>query len=128
MFPDQDLNTDGVQTQQTREVAENTPAGRNLGPRVAATDSGDVLTYSTSGADAVSFDINRATGQLTTKAALDYENEAIRESTVTVTATDPFGATAMSVVTITVTDVNEDPTVSGAASIDHAENGAVLEY
>ena len=43
-------------------------------------------------------------------------------TTVTVTATDPFGATVTSVVTITVTDVNEDPTVMGAASIDHAEN------
>ena len=127
VFPDQDLNAPDVQTAQTREVAENTPAGRNLGARVAASDPGDVLTYSTSGADAESFDINRATGQLTTKAALDYEDAAIRESTVTVTATDPFGATATSVVTITVTDVNEDPTLMGAASIDHAENGTVLD-
>ena len=128
VFPDQDLTTPNVQdTGQEREVAENTPAGRNLGARVAATDSGDVLTYSTSGADAESFDINRATGQLTTKAALDYEDAGIRESTVTVTATDPFGATATSVVTITVTDVNEDPTVMGAASIDHAENETVLD-
>ena len=127
VFPDQNVNTPGDQTEQSREVAENTPAGRNLGPRVAASDPGDVLTYSTSGADAASFDINRATGQLTTKAALDYEDADIRESSVTVTATDPFGATAMSVVTITVTDVNEDPSVSGAASIDHAENGTELD-
>jgi hypothetical protein len=126
VFPDQNLNTDGVQTEQTREVAENTPAGRNLGPRVAATDPGDVLTYSLdTGNDAASFDINRATGQLTTKAALDHETK--ETYTVTVTATDPFGATVTSVVTITVTDVNEDPSVSGAASIDHAENGTELD-
>ena len=30
-------------------------------------------------------------------------------------------------VTITVTDVNEAPTVMGAASIDHAENGTELD-
>ena len=43
----------GVQTAQSREVAENTAAGRNLGARVAATDPGDVLTYSLDdGADA----------------------------------------------------------------------------
>ena len=30
-------------------------------------------------------------------------------------------------VTITVTDVNEAPTVMGAASIDHEENGTVLD-
>jgi serralysin len=128
VFPDQDLNAPNVQTAQTREVAENTPAGRNLGPRVAATDPGDVLTYSLdTGNDAASFDINRATGQLTTKAALDYEDADIRESTVTVTATDPFGATVTSVVTITVTDVNEDPTLMGAASIDHEEGTTVLD-
>ena len=34
VFPDQDPNAAEVQTEQTREVAENTPAGRNLGPRV----------------------------------------------------------------------------------------------
>ena len=77
-----------------------------------------------------SFDINRATGQLTTKAALDYEDEGNRRPhvrTVTVTATDPFGAPVTSEVTITVTDVNEDPTVMGAASIDHEENDTVLD-
>ena len=130
VFPDQDLNEPNVQTAQTREVAENTPAGRNLGVRVAATDPGDVLTYSLdTGEDADAFDINRATGQLTTKAALDYEDDTNtdHEFVVTVTATDPFGATVTSVVTITVTDVNEDPTVMGAASIDHAENETVLD-
>ena len=77
----------------------------------------------------MSFDINRATGQLTTKAALDYEDgtNPNHEFTVTVTATDPFGAMDTSVVTIEVTDVNEDPSVSGAASIDHEENGNVLD-
>ena len=38
-------NVSGYRDQE-REVAENTPAGRNLGARVAATDPGDVLTYS----------------------------------------------------------------------------------
>ena len=50
------------------------------------------------------------------------------EYVVTVTATDPIrGCWIRRIVTITVTDVNEDPTVSGAASIDHAENGTVLD-
>ena len=41
---------------------------------------------------------------------------------------DPFGAMATSVVTITVTDVNEAPMLSGgAASIDRAENGTDLD-
>ena len=124
VFPDQDLNMMGVQTEQEREVAENTPAGRNLGAPIAASDPGDVLTYSLSGTGAESFDISRATGQLSTKAKLDYEdaNNSTHEYMVTVTATDPFGAPDMSAVTITVTDVNEAPMLTGAASIDHPES------
>ena len=78
---------------QTREVAENTPSGRNLGAPVAASDPGDVLTYSLSGARAAAFDINRVTGQLSTKAELDYEDDTNGNNPyiVTVTATDPFG-------------------------------------
>ena len=59
-----------------------------------------------------------------TKVALNFEGSP--PETATVTATDPFGATVMSVVTITVTDVNEDPMVSGDASIDREEGGTAL--
>ena len=61
----------------TRTVEENTSAGENIGKPVTATDpdSGDTLTYSLSGVDAASFDIDTATGQLKTLAALDYETK-----------------------------------------------------
>ena len=123
MFPDQDLGTDLSQTGQDREVAENTPAGRNIGAPVVATDSGDVLTYSLGGTGAALFEINRATGQLSTKAALDHEASGGDEHTVDVTATDPFGESATAEVTIEVTDVNEDPAIGGdpAAAISFAE-------
>ena len=106
-------------TNQTREVAENTPAGTNIGDAVTASDT-DVLTYSLNDTGAASFDINRATGQLITKAALDHEGTSPLY-TVMVRATDPFNAFVEAQVTITVTDVNEAPSVTGAASIDHAE-------
>ena len=129
-FPDQNpITQDDVETAQEREVAENTSAGTNLGAPIAANDPGDVLTYSilTTGG-AASFSINRATGQLQTKEALDYEDGENRVFMVTVTATDPFGSPATSVVTITVTDVNEAPMLSGGtASIDRAENGTDLD-
>ena len=49
----------------------------NVGEPVAATDrEDDTLTYSLRGADAESFDIDPATGQLLTKAPLDYEAKA----------------------------------------------------
>ena len=62
----------------TRSVAENASAGALIGDPVAATDadSGDTLTYSLEGTDAVSFDITPATGQLLTRAALDAGTKA----------------------------------------------------
>ena len=93
-------------------------AGTNLGARIAARDPGDVLTYSLDDWYRCSRRSTSTglTGQLTTKAALDFEDEGNTDHMfrVTVTATDPFGAPATSVVTITVTDVNEDPTVMGS--------------
>ena len=125
VFPDQDPVMQGAQTGQEREVAENTPAGEDIGAPVAATDA-DVLTYSLdTGTDADSFSIDRATGQLKTKEALDHESTP--SYTVMVTATDPFGASATATVTIAVADVNEAPSVDGAASIDHDENGTELD-
>ena len=108
----------------TREVAENTASGENIGDPVRATDDeGDALTYSMSGADAASLTIGRTSGQIRTKDALDYETEP-NTYTVTVTAADPAGLSDTATVTITVTDVDEDPVVSGNAAVDYAENGA----
>ena len=58
----------------TREVAENSAAGTDVGDPVEASDGeGDVLTYTLGGAAADSFDIDVATGQLRTKASLNTE-------------------------------------------------------
>ena len=65
--------TDGTET--TRSVAENTPSDTAFGAPVAATDDDptDTLTYTLGGTDAASFAIVSSSGQLKTKAALDYE-------------------------------------------------------
>ena len=64
VFPDQDANTEGRQTAQTREVAENIAAGADIGPSVGTgvKDEDTVLTYSLGGPDAASFDIVRRYG------------------------------------------------------------------
>ena len=90
----------------TRSVAENTPAGVNIGGAVSATDAdSDTLTYGLSGIDGASFGIVSATGQLKTRAPLDYETK--NSYLVTVTVSDG-SLTASITVGITVTDVDEN--------------------
>ena len=95
----------------TRTIAENTAVGQAIGAPVAATDpESDAPTYTLGGTDAASFDIVDTSGQLQTKAPLDYETKD--SYTVTVTATDPENASDTIDVTITVTDVEEPGTVT----------------
>ena len=87
-------------------------AGENIGAPVAATDDdNDTLTYSLDVTSLATFDIVATTGQLQTKAALDYETGTI-SYTVTVTAVDPSGADDTITVTITVNNVDEAGTVT----------------
>ena len=119
-----------------RSAAENTGAGEDIGDPVAATDEdGDSLTYTLDGDDAASFDIVASTGQLQTKAALDYEDKSSYSVTVSVSDGYDAGGNADTetddtiTVTITVTDVEEAPefpvTETGARSV--AENTAAWE-
>ncbi len=112
VFPDQDFHTEDDQSDSTsRDVPENTPAGRSIGPPVSAIDDdGDLLIYTLTGPDAGSFRIGRRDGQLTTRAPLNFE--ARSTYSVVVTAIDPFGAMDSIDVTINVTD-EDDPAVIG---------------
>ena len=95
--------------QADRDVDENTEAGMAIGDPVAAmdVDADDTLTYSLDAAGEMYFDIDAATGQLMTEAALDYEMTTSYD--VTVMATDAAGLYAMIAVTIAVNDVGETP-------------------
>ena len=116
--------TEGTST--TRSVAENTATGVNIGSAIAATDAdNDTLTYTLGGTNAASFGINSTTGQLRTRAALDYETK--RSYTVTVTVTDG-SFTGTIAVTINVTNVVENSapafTESSSTTRSVAENAA----
>ena len=100
-------------TSTTRSVSRSARAGTAIGQRVAATDAdaGDTLTYSLEGTDAASFDINRLTGQLLTRAGVTL----VRTSyTVTVVATDNGAARAAIAVTISAT--NSAPAFSSTST------------
>ena len=105
----------------TRSVAENTAAGVDIGLPVAATDVIGTVSYTLAGADAGSFNIDAATGQLQTSAALDYETKSRYE--VTVTATDSTGSVDI-MVTIDVTNIVELQPLTGPATVGYEENRA----
>ena len=92
-----------------RLVEENTAAGQDIGTALTATDA-DTLTYTLGGTDAAFFSIIETSGQLQTKEPLNYEDR--RSYEVTVIATDPSGAFDTIEVLITVTDLDEDGTVT----------------
>ncbi len=109
-----------------RTVSEDTAAGQNFGSPVAATDDdNDALTYFLGGTDAGFFHIVDTSGQLRTKAALDYESKSTY--TVTVTATDPSGLADEITVTINVIDVEPSVaiTLSPSGSVEPGNEIAV---
>ena len=90
------------------------------------------LIYTLSDPDAASFRVsqdNAATptvdegGQIEVAAGTKLDYETKQTYMVTLTAEDSFGASASIMVTITVTDMDEAPDVSGDATKEYAENG-----
>ena len=121
-FPDQDLVTAGDQSDTAmRSVAENAD-GAEVGRPVPATD-GDLLLYSLSGDDADMFSVVKTSGQIKTATKLDYEAlpEDAKYHMVTLTATDPSGATDSIMVVITVTNENDPPMIMGVEEVSVAE-------
>ena len=124
----------------TREVAENSGANVNVGSAVAASDGdSDTLTYSFgTGGDESSFNLNTGTGQITTKNGITYNYEGTATYSVTVRVGDSKDAAGnantniddtISVI-ISLTDVNERPTISTTqTAVSVAENQtSVLDY
>ncbi len=106
----------------TRTVAENTAAGQDIGAPLEAVDPDrrDTLTYILEGEDAGSFDIDAATGQLRSKAALDHETRT--SYTLTARVEDRRGRSDVMEVTVTVTNVG----LAGMAGrYDRDDNGAI---
>ena len=122
-----------------RETPENTIGGTIIGDPVAANDlDGDTLTYSLTGTDAASFTIDENSGQLrlAQNVMLDYEGKRTHRFTVQVTdGVDQNGDDDIAIddtlnVTVTVTNVNEAPVVTGdnAPSFQENDSSAVASY
>ena len=137
----------------SRAISEGSE-GRNVGAPVTATGNHGTVRYTLAPneGDDTRFEIDEETGQITTSVALDYEGgspatpEAAgscagasggapeRECTVTVIATDSTGNMTSAVdtnlnatVTITITDVNEEPYfINGSQTVSVPENSTAL--
>ena len=127
VFEDQDAEADGVQNESTtRKVGENTKAlagdddtadgdetADNVGGVVTAKDpdpNTEALIYMLGGADADKFRV-RSNGQIEVGAGIELDYETQTTYMVTVMAEDSFGESASIMVTIMVTDVDEDPEI-----------------
>ena len=102
-----------------RTVAENTAAGENIGAAFTATDDdNDILTYTLDGTDKAFFAIDTSTGQLQTKADLDYETKSSYTVTLSVRDSKDVDGNIDTVeddsidVTITVTNADDGGTVT----------------
>ena len=113
-----------------RSVDENTEAGQDIGAAIAAFDAdSDTLVYEITGADAAAFDLDTSTGQLRAKAPLDHETKDSYLFEMSVSdGKDADAVTDTAVddtidVTVTVSDVNEPPVISGLSEVSYDEGG-----
>ena len=108
----------------TRSLAENTPAGQDIGDPVRATDpEGRSVSYRlASGDDAGSFAVVSSSGQLRARAGATYDYEVRNRYSVTVEADDRNGGTATIGVAIHVDDVEEPPGRPSAPRVEAASS------
>ena len=124
-----DVNDAPTVSDTTFVVAENSANGIVVGSVVGTdpdqTSPNNVLTYAiTDGNTGDVFAINETTGEITVAGVLDYATTASYSLEVTVTdGGSPSPLSDMATLTITVTDVNEAPTVSDTTFVV-AENSA----
>ena len=102
----------------TRSVARNTPAGRNIGRPVSATDAdNDALTYSLGGPDAAKFGLNTSSGQLLTMAVLTGIQKTSYEVVVSVSdSKDDSGNPDTAIDTSTRVTINVTTTTTTTSS------------
>ena len=101
------------------QLAENTPAGWDVGNPISATDEESAsLNYTLSGTDSSNFSIVASTGQIQTGsgATFDYESDKTSHSVI-VTATDGHSGSATIAVTVNVTNVPEPPEQPAAPTV-----------
>ena len=108
----------------TSSFAENA-AGVTVGTLSATDpDTGETFTYSISGTDKESFELSGTTLKLKDSVSADFETDA--SYSITLTATDSADNTVSKDYTITVSDVNETPSITSASTSTLSENTSAV--
>ena len=113
----------------TRELQENigdatVTTAANLGAAIRADDSdNDPLTYTLEGSDSASFTIVEQTGQLRTKAGVNYNHEAKSTYRFTIRASDSAASDTIAV-TVRILDEEERPLTPAAPVVSSVANSA----
>lgn len=123
-----------------RQVPENSSANTAVGDPITATDVNagdsavnDPLVYSLTGTDAASFTIDSSSGQLRVAQGVTLDFETKRSYRITVQVTDGRDQNGDDdndaiddtiSVTVSLTDVNEAPVVTGQDSVNFDENSS----
>jgi len=102
-------------------VAENAATSTVVYTAAATDAESDTLTYALTGTDAASFSIDASTGQVKLLTPADFEVKS--SYSITVNAKDATHTTTKAV-TISVTDVNEAPSITSGTTGSVAENAA----
>ena len=111
-----------------RTLNENSAEAALVGGAVEAVDAdNDVLVYTISGDDADAFDVIAATGQITVGAGTSLDFETRTSYMVTLTVSDPSGASDTIDVNIEVTNVDEPPTIDLTVPGPEREDAAYQE-
>ena len=104
--------------------AENA-AGASVGIlSVTDPDSGETFTYSISGTDKDSFELSGTTLKLKDTISANFEADA--SYSITLTATDSADNTVSKDYTITVTDVNDAPSITSSSTSSVSENTSAV--
>ena len=103
------------------EGDETTTSAMDIGVFTATDDDNDQLTYSLEGSDSASFTIVEQTGQLRTKAGVNYNHEAKSRYRFTIRASDDTASDTIAV-TVNVTDVDEPPLTPAAPVVSSVAN------
>ncbi|SVC76170.1 uncharacterized protein METZ01_LOCUS329024, partial [marine metagenome] len=113
----------------TNTVIDENDAGAIIGTLSAAIDDINATheyTYTLSGTDAGSFEV--VDGQLKLKDGIAANYEVQNSYSVTVTATDTGGLTTEETFTVSVNNLNDDPTLANAIADQSVDEDSALSF